>query len=108
MAGERDLSHSPLWDAAPPLAALAPNTRNVFTYFGGHVATGQPGPFGLRQIGWVPEMLAGTGLESPCGISRCVDVMKLQNVGGQLQMVPAPDGISHFQHASEFPAIHPT
>jgi type IV pilus assembly protein PilY1 len=106
-AGESDLAQFTLWDAAPPLAQVGPSTRNVFTYFGGHVATGQPGPYGLRQIGWVPEMVAGTTLQSPCTATQCVDVMKLQNNGGQLVMVPGSDGICDLQQAVEITNIDP-
>src|SRR5260370_13655831 len=52
-------------------------------------------------------MVAGTTLQSPCSATQCVDVMKLQNNGGQLVMVPGSDGICDLQQATEITNIDP-
>ncbi len=98
-AGESDLFQFTLWDAANQMTATSPAARNVFTYFGGYVATGQPGLHGVRQIGWVPEVVSGVALPSNCPSSPCVDVVKWANVGGTLALVPGSDGICDLQQA---------
>jgi type IV pilus assembly protein PilY1 len=108
-AGESNLDQFTLWDAAGLLSSVAPSTRNLFTYFGGYVTTGQPGPHGLRQIGWRPEIVSGTALPTSCPQSPCVDVMKWStDAGGRLILVPGADGICDIEQALYFTPIDPT
>ena len=110
VVGENSLDAFSLWDASDVLNATAPASRNIFTYFGGRVATGQPGPHGVRQIGWVPEIVSGVALPSGCPApaGQCVDVMKYapSSTGNLIQLVPGSDGICDIQQALNFTSIN--
>ncbi|MBE4747639.1 hypothetical protein G4177_05530 [Corallococcus sp. ZKHCc1 1396] len=112
--GENSLSDGTLWnaDARMPL----PGARNLFTYFGGEVtenpalAPNRTAPRGVLQVGWVPEEVSGTRINSNYANvpnTGCVDVLKLGRATSRdgtfrYDFVRGADGVCDLQQATQY------
>jgi type IV pilus assembly protein PilY1 len=118
--GQSNHDQHTLWDADGKMPL--PADRNLFTYFGGDLATnptlpgGGVAPHGILQMGWVPENVAGTSINGTYGgvpNPSCVDVLtyggfhnKKKNTN-TFGFVAGGDGVCDLQQATEFTALNP-
>ncbi|HEX4620766.1 MAG TPA: hypothetical protein VH208_04290, partial [Myxococcaceae bacterium] len=96
-----------LWDAQAQLAsrfsAGSAGTRNVFTYFGGQVATGPGYPNGALQTGWKPSPVSPAVLTN----ASCVDVLSWGKVSDGKHapyfglISGTPDGVCDLEEATQ-------